>query len=761
MDHSRILILAVAVIAVSAMAVSAFAVLGAGNDRDQAAAAESTDIVGHWYLIRSEIVGSDGTARNIDIVDGNLSAYELDVFYESNGLFYGEFLQQAISGSSEGGTVEMKLSIAVGGAPTEVWLHGGMTDARTLILSATSYSVGTASPVAGTTVVFSKDRYAATASPTMNVNLSGTWNCCSSTVYTSEGAVSEHGVSDLILTQTGCVVAGIMSDAVAGSASSVRLAGAFSCQSAARTTSFILNFYDEAGVIWTAEYHAGTLICTCFGDRPDGDGVLCIERTYTQHGDAPVAPEQVVLSGIDWNCTMNTALDRSFSLSFSISESIAEVKSYGNICFGQATDSEGTYECVGVFSADKMPMVMVYSGYTDVDPMMSVGRFLDARTVSVTAFNQGQAERMVFETKQDEYDCTGHWNAASYQTFGVDGQAVNTSGGTGYNLDVYAVEGNTVRGSFAGVFFAGVIGGSIFRFSVEVADGTEQVACQMLNQRTMLACGIVYRGSSGSYNAWSCLLTSYYAVEGELPILAGSADYSGTWQLSFGQTYNGSRAVGLQGRELEISAVNGNTFSGTMEQTVGTAVVAKTVRGVIYANDGELLAGFMLDQTGRFWTMTYDLGTGILALAGLNLSVVTDLNGQIVCSLCCYTRDGTGVLPEPSAAVAGTVWQAVSHETMTPGGVYSQETTAALKFTVTDQNYSQFGGQINDNGYLIPFVGNLYGNHFILISRAGDNQPDRSYGSYFDGRIYLYAFVHDAETGQYQATVTVFEQVGA
>lgn len=610
---------------------------------------------------------------------------------------------------------------------------------------------------------FSKDHSTQIDAGTPVCLMSGTWDCVSALRYTAGGVTADAGVGEMTLTDHGFVVDGNMSAVDAASGARVALAGSPFYQSAESGGFVIGHLYDSQGQYWWCEYYAGCLTVWTFTD--EGQEITCHVREYTQGGAAYVPVPAVDLGGDLWNATLTQTLNGITPNTVYLSQTLDRTVVYGNLYFGTITTATSSYACAGLYVAGAPARASVYVDFPDSASEWSCGLHWDNTKAVINDFSGKNALRLTFEPVLDHYDAVGHWNVAhssGYTQYGTYSELTAAQMAKhsldDFSLDIYRVEGSTFCGNFFGSYVTGSVSGNSLRFDVSISYGQEFVICKLINQRTLIAYAVVYDERTGDFSAWCDVLTKDYCLDGAAPVLVADADFAGIWQMYFGQTFNGTAAVALKGTTLNITEVKGNLFTRTMEQVIGTEVVQKVIRGVIYHADSHGAVGRLVDSTGKVWTLEYNYGIQTVYIIGLNTSQVAEFNGQVICSMRCYSRDGTGTPEESSFELEGKVWKAVSRETMTADGTYTETKDCDVTVTVTKQIYQQAAGTVNDRGYVVTAVGCLYPYGFSAIAQSGEDIA-YSHGFYTGGKVYMVAYTNDVETGQYETIITIFEEV--
>lgn len=762
--HDRATMLAVTLLVImGAVATTALAL----SVEDRAQPDDSygaADLPGHWYLVEGQQVNAAGDYRELAPETDAAAALGISILYEHSGLFYGYLGSLQFAGTYDDGLLEIQQSYAAEGGTCQVWMHGAMIGSSAFQLNEVTTltdEAGTVTEVTVSHLVYSRDSRAAVALATSSPNLSGVWQCAAVWRYTAEEAVAEAPVGNLALSDRGYVTNGILSDPIGGAGTTAAVVGSSLYQGAAVGNAELGLLCDATGTYWYVQYGSSSLTLWTFVD--DGSGIVCYCREYTRSGSGYAAQPPLALNEVTWNCTAVQTIETTSVTETACARSFTSVARYGNLCFGTISDNGKVSTCAGVFTAGTPVRGELYLNPADGASVWATGLILSDSEAVVTEYRSEGVSRVICEPVLDQYELTGHWNMAHISAYGANGRAYTNVDTQSlmlvpYNIEITKVAGQTFWGSFEGTYITGSVEGNVLCFNVNVDLGHAYVVGTVINQRTMIAAALTYDDATGQYASWCNVLTKSYTGAGTAPLLDPEYDYSGNWLLYSGQTFNGETGLALVGTHLTIAEIKGNLFTGKMEQMSGTAVIERTVREVIYENDGRQLTGMLIDSSGKMWDVSLDKTTDQLRIIGLNVSQVAAFEGQIICSLRCYSRDGTGEAPTPVHQIAGTTWKAVAREVMTAEGKYTTSAPEVV-ITVGTQNGVQFGCLANDDGYLVPVVGWIDGDTVMAVAKVGTATPDWAHGWYADGRIWIVSYSHDVATGQYLTMVTEYKEV--
>lgn len=257
------------------------------NIYEKAESAESESISGHWYASMRIGYDENNEYQVIDIIDAQIGDYDLDVYVEKDGLFYGRYMDEQITGDYIG-----ELMIISGGEESQRYkLIGSMTDENVLILHDLYCSdPGEDGKTTAYMTVLTKDRGAISA-PVINLDITGSWTSLERTIY--DGTTIYEDPATLVIED---MENGLFYGTIDRTDTDMAFKGiVISYGADGMLQGYIIG---AEGNTWNVTFEDDQMIMSSTGQTIGYDGVTAAERIYTRDGSGErPTPKFTDLSG--------------------------------------------------------------------------------------------------------------------------------------------------------------------------------------------------------------------------------------------------------------------------------------------------------------------------------------------------------------------------------------------------------------------------------------------------------------------------------
>ncbi len=683
-DSKLIAIAIVAVLCVAAVA--AYATYLTDDSKT-----EEADIVGYWHQVYYSGY-RDGVYACSDDEPYNVYEYDIQVDECRDGVFNGVYCGVAMSGAYTDG----KIMFAGVYGDHKVFLEGKVSDGR-IYASTTDRSDGS---VRVFYCIYSMDPE---DKPTQgkSTDISGNWLSYDAESVTKNGVSELSGNEFIVSEQKGHSFIGTMQQQVGAEIVSVDIAGAFTDS---RTDGYLIGYMAAKDVNWIV-YTDGRSVflrVTLIGETDETkDLISSVNRSYTRDG-TPADENVMDLAGQTWHMKTSSQATPANDTSSSYIErwytnySITFTEQYGPHVIGKATYGLTDYAFAGTVCGSNIDIMF------DYDTMTYAFASISDDTLCLREFDfsesYGNIACVSYFTK-DTGICEnpiGHWY--SLMDYGMldDGTFVlQTNGGADrshlYGLEILSFDNNLFHGTFGGYQMAGTYYSGTMSFSVGMADGVIVSFTGTMSNDRVLDSVEVYTHPDGKIDIWQGVY-SLDNIRGS-KILEGRG-VAGNWTSPDGYSfvYDGE-VKELVGKKMTLEYHN-NFLTGTMEQQVNEVLVEKDVKGVLYMNTNDEIAGLIIDDTGIRYTITMYEGTLFLS------SVDPDDSESALKMTACeriYTKDGsTPETPEATPVLKGTTWKSGPCHAITQNGA-RVVLNDPMTITITDQYKNTFVGTMSDS----------------------------------------------------------------
>lgn len=495
------------------------------DDRSTAAyEPNEQDVVGQWYLVDCVSYTSSGSYARFGIEDVRSTGYLLNIFDQTDGLFYGNYLDQAVTGSCRDGYFAMRCTDADNSVVT---LQGWLEASDLLMVAQVTHRTDGATVAAFD--LYSKDELAAERIPASSYDLAGSWQSMSDQLYRtigSDAGVTEQAIdSKLTLVQNGPVFAGVMDDQNAAT-DVLEVAGAVLPNGPQSRDGRVVGFfYDAEDRYWTLEYHQGTL--TCVQMAADGDAVSAEVRDYTRGGQKAAGSTVAVdLVGSSWTCTEQDSQYSNIHLRAQELYEITVTHQYGSLVFGTLENYGGTYRIAAVIQGGQPVLITYFINYLNETMFDYAVISADKQTAFAVSPFSWYTIDYALELRNDAAaeQWIGHWFVATVG--GQDAQGVyheyyyDCPERIAFRLDVYTVSDGTFTGFFRGNAVTGTIANGLLSFDLVTDAGACHVECSHHNsQQLYLAESCSFADGSSAH--WFAIMSSRYLDYGRLPAGSG------------------------------------------------------------------------------------------------------------------------------------------------------------------------------------------------------------------------------------------------
>ena len=231
------------------------------------------------------------------------------------------------------------------------------------------------------------------------------------------------------------------------------------------------------------------------------------------------------------------------------------------------------------------------------------------------------------DDREQNPDLVGTWHLVANESLDQS-QRYNRDIAARYNIIIKDEIGNVFTAESQGVEFCGVKMNDLIMFEYRFGEDT------WIRGNGSIVNGILVMYETHYYNEdnWFVSVSKYSKDPAKLSVsLSPSPDVQRKWDLRDGQSHyflGGSpEGYDLQGRRFFISGMWGDIFRAEMQQQtlVGGDIVVTTrlMNGVFVSEHDGVRTAFMLDSSGKMWTLSIQDGLAVLRAIVISDSIDT------------------------------------------------------------------------------------------------------------------------------------------